>query len=1492
MATGAPLVPYGNAENFRQDVAPVSKGFSQHASRYVGAELSTTQPDYLDRINYTARDYPVMFRHRRLQLQDTIEGFFLFGFEWYVYVLPWLITNEKHIKKNIYRHNVRPALPTPSKGVSRTDSHQTSTKEAHVQRLGRSFYMDGDMMGTDDGDRQYIHNCMGVAQGSQLAVNMATMQELIDCKNYVRDWTEYAGRRNFLEDVMEMEIARFAGMAASANYLEQVVQSSITAFQNRSLKPGAVIGWDTLPMLQSMVLTGAKTAFWQLGPDGRDVFVQGPDAITTIKNLPLFINRQFTLNEDVGPVQYCARDTTFGEKYEMSWNQRRGEFFGPGGSLYNSDQREIRIYDLDTDSWKPVTLKDAVLHSKIWDTVSGGYAQELLQAVKDANFATQKQNGFAEKFERYSDPARLDSEVAFTRKENMFYSHDTNARLMFLPQYIAQFDTDVVKTNDLVQMAHQYLQNAFGANYATYQTNVSAARDFVNRWETEANDSDEFWDETAKLNAPKSIDTNGKWIGEQAIAGAPRDWVPNARGHLDLVQYKAAYGLYAPGYANYPGFKEFVAQGAKQGWPLATVDEARKVVSLVETIAQSNARMAPRSRITHAASTPEWFHNKKAELTVWELLFGARAPIFLAAPKLQQGQGQNDGKNPVYAPRGEEAPAYNTFPGQYAIIGTLPLGALLSLMVKAAFSQAESTLVTDLIDGVVTAVQNNSDAEKERNAKEEQSRSNTLNTLINHIMSFKNEKKQYLLYYAVVNVYNQLKTGSLVITDEQRNNFFSLAKSMKINRTEVDKKSREFDAQFQAEAQATKASIEKKAGEIYRLGVADVEIVDFTQPQNLQIGAMKKELNAAFLATKSRTETPMTVLRQAVEDVEKLARRHGGNFAWGNLEAWSAKVGAGLSGPQLHELVSTIENYNAAAKNFDDTWKNVFSTAAGQKQIVEDDDDIDEPKRQGVERKTKRFFFRAPLSMTRHLLYQSSDNPDPRIRAADPQTGFRTMFYTLRTPEQRHYEEDPIMVMGRMPFMSDIGAKELHSLETASVLLQHQNYPSVDQNEIGYVAPESIATASRQMSAGSKYSTLSHKRKAPTSDDTRSKKRGVSFGEKAVAKTALQIAEEEAESSMRYSDQVRRRDLSSAFGMQQRGSSDDDDDDRDDKMGGSLPTGPLFYDGGKRGFYTSDEDGDSMREDEATRRMREEIGKQTDALMQASPTVEYSLMMLGSMAYRWERAAEQEDLVRMAMVIIMMTDASDPQAWVSLIDHNISPPFNILLWRLHITVSMYSAIVLVPGRETGVNIIGDRNFSVQEFNVDKIVHGHLTFFHKAIVWRDQNVDHLLDLYPHKVRGGWGMSWVEKAEEINQMKKNRGSCIAWAYPLGEEINKVAVSFIGDSIYRASSLATNLQDPSLAYSLTMSRFYADYVWKINRARTSYTSQIATFSRSREQLNVVAFSGPHFAWDKSKKTWTLATAGTGHAKGNKSGPGRRSVWMGQSYETFPSPVATTVY
>ena len=1479
-----PFYTQQTPESFRSDVAPVTKGVNERTlSRYLGEQLVATQPNPLDRLNYNARNLPDMFRGRRLQLQDSVEGFILNGFEFYTYLIPWLVTNEKSVKMNVYRHNVRAATPTPNKGVSRMQTHQTSTKEATVERFGAAFMMEGDMMGTPEGDRQYIRNLMGMAQGCQLRVNEETMAALIDCKNYVQDWMEYRGRRNWVEDVMEMEINRFAGMAADPNFLDQNVAQSISVFKNRSLVPGAIIGWETLPFLEAMVATGSKTGFWQLGPDGRDVFVAGPDAIASIQKLPLFLARPFTVNEDDGPKQFLSRDTTVGEYYPMSFTERRGELFGPGGSTYTSDQREIRIYDIGTDGWKAVTLKEALANSRIWYTNPGSYTAELREAVRDANLSVRKQNGFKEKVARYSDPAALDHQTKFTRTENMMFAHAPDARLMFLPLFIGQFDTDVIQTTDLRQMAQQFLQSAFGVGPVAdkLRADVEDARAFVHRWEAEATDNSEFWDALAAENAARSTDITGNWVGEQVAEGAPRDWKPNSKASLDLPQNIGI--LFPPGFANPPGFETVVAQGTAKGYDSAVVNGARNVNDIVSRVTRQTTRIGGRSQIAQAAATPEWFHTKKPEITTWEILFGRRAPIFLAAPAGSNG-GTADASKSVRPVTGSEEITYNSYPGQYSVYGTMPVGALVASMLgmysssNAAQLQTSSAAYSTIFKQVVEPLSTNPTPEQiAANVQQEAARKATLNALSRRISQFtSDETKKYRGYYATEDVYNALDLASNPTVDATyRAKFADLATSgdIKLKPAGVDKKNREYDEKYKQE-QANKALIDAKAAEIFKVGYGDIEATDISTANNPDFINKRADLRKLLLPTKTKAQTPMTNLLSAIENVEKLGRRYG-NFSWDNLKRWGTEVSSILNDEASLELADAIETYNAANEEMRNTWNSVFST--GVKEIALDSDEEGgrpltfEARKPGKEIATGFYYFRAPLSMTRQLLYGSIENPAPRIRAADHETDFRTMFYPQHSPNSTYFE-DEVMAMGKMPFMADIGSKELHDFHSSSVVKGMLIPASVsDDQHIGYKAPQHIISAARKFNTSTQKlydaTQSSLKRKsAAAQQQQESKKRGVGFTDSESPLTAAQTLQLQAQRGFEKSAFLRQQDA--------------DDDDIDDKR---LRSGAQF-------MSTGQGEEESSTATDAER--REEID-QGLASLQARPqtTNDYNMLLASpTMAYRWQVANQEDELTRLAMLYIIMTRADDYLSQVALIDANVNLPYNFLIWRLHITISMYSLIVMVPGRETGVNIIGDRNFAMQEQVVDKIAVGHLTFYHKCIIWRPQNVDHLLDIYPHKYRAGWDMSWVDKAEDINSNpKKDRGSLISWIMPAGEQITKAAVSFVGGSIHRMQPLTTNLPDTTLATVLTMAPFYADKVWKIDRTKTTYTGEIATFKKSRKMLNVVAYAGKYIAWDKSQKVWNLKTQGTGHLRGVKSGPLTREIWTGQSTKLFPQAITT---
>jgi len=1554
--------PYQSSETFRQDLGPTTKGYDERTlSRYLGPQLTSTQPNQLERLNYGARNLPDMFRNRRLQVQDSLEGFIVNGFEFYTYLVPWLVTNEKSVKMNVYRHNVRPATITPNKGVSRQQTHQVSTKEATTERYGASFYIEGDMMGTPEGDRQYIRNLMGMAQGCQLTVNQETMGNLIDCKNYVQDWIETRGRRNWVEDVMEMEIARFAGMAADSNFLDQVVQQSITAFGLRNIVPDAIIAWDTMPLVESMI-NATKTGFWQMGPNGRDAFVAGPDGVTAIRKLPVFLARPFTVNEDDGPKQFLARDTTIGERYPMSWNDRRGEKFGTGCSSFCSDQREIRIWDLPTDSMRAISIKEALLQARIWNPVTKKYSEELQRAVAEFNYRANTEQGFAEKA-KYGDPAALDADPSTVRIDNPFFAFDTTARIGFLPHFIGQFSTDVIKTTDLRQMAEQMLMSAFGANRDAIELEVSNARSFVARWEDEAKYEDNYWQELIDKNIAKSVAADGTWVGERNSAQAPRDWVPNEKGSLELPAHEESFGKYAAGFANYPGFETFKTSD----WPLESRTGAERTLKTVDEVTRQMVRVNKYSRLGKTAAVAEWFHVKKPEIVVWEVLIGRRAPMFIAAAPSGGRAGAGGRANKGDAIKKDVAAQtikYTKYPGNYAFVATLPVAAIISFAVSTVLGGTRGSEVVAIFRNVVSPLgAAATDQEKEKNAEEENARTAIANSMIARFMYYtKNEEKPHHAVYFIRDVATALGVGTTFsnVTDDYRKKFFALSKDWptKMARKQIEAKEKEYDAAFEKESPANQATIKTQGEELHDLGVADVEILD--PVENTLPVAQKQQLRSILLSSEKNKSTPMTVLADAIERVEVLGRRYG-NFSWEKLQQWGTDVAARLSDAQTAELADVINSYNAAGAAFDSAVKTVFNVGtaytddekkdirASETQIVINEvtivgsdkdkkdfllqvlierwrverdatkradlrdaivrnggnlpkntkeegseegsggDDDDEarnarerrraaPKKVFVKRSdnaAKMYFFRAPLTMTRTLLYSAVENDvAPLIQAADESTGFRTVFSAQRNPSASVYVEDPYLVMGRRPHMLDISASALRSFHNSSLVQQHIIYAAA-KDETGFVAPAHVREKARKIGssrfASAKRSSdeafgVSAAMTSPRGDSDYTQKRRAT----GAAVPAMQAAQKEMLRAMA------------------KGVRTDRDDDVDDKT--PMAAAARLFSGAKASFMSAGlsetEKAQKAEEDAITMEVNalKSYEKQTEAMF----SNEFARMTLGmTMEYRWKAALNDSDLLRLAQAWIANTDATNPDAFVEMVDNNINFPFNIDIIRPQMKFSMYSLIVMRAGRDTGVNIIGDRNFAMQDQVLDKVAMGHLTFYFKCIIWRPQNIDHLLDIYPQKYRSGVDMTWIKGPENFGLKKNTSGSLMAWIYTLGESVEKSAMSLIAADAQRAQPSVTNLPDQSLAATLSTTDFYSRHVWKIPLNQTSYTQEVATFKKQRMQLNVVVYAGKYIAWDKSKKCYVLKTEGTGHLKGNKSGPSTGAVWMGQSNKQFPQTV-----
>src|SRR3990172_3515364 len=127
----------------------------QHAQSQLelmfGPSTRTQSRRFGQDISSTHQDLYAVYEGDNLYLADTISGFILRNIEWYTAVLPWLQTNQMHVKWNTFHFNRVMATPVPYEGISRLVTSRKHEHTASVSRYGIAFIMEGDMAGSENG---------------------------------------------------------------------------------------------------------------------------------------------------------------------------------------------------------------------------------------------------------------------------------------------------------------------------------------------------------------------------------------------------------------------------------------------------------------------------------------------------------------------------------------------------------------------------------------------------------------------------------------------------------------------------------------------------------------------------------------------------------------------------------------------------------------------------------------------------------------------------------------------------------------------------------------------------------------------------------------------------------------------------------------------------------------------------------------------------------------------------------------------------------------------------------------------------------------------------------------------------------------------------------------------------------------------------------------------------------------------------------------------
>jgi hypothetical protein len=139
----------------------------------------------------------------------------------------------------------------------------------------------------------------------------------------------------------------------------------------RRIVPDACLLWPQAKIHMSKEINGATTGYWRLGPESRQIFEAGPDAMGVIEGVAIWESREFDVNVGGPRAQPLERSTQVGEFYGMLFGSRRTEELCVSNgvsdlSTYRTSQRDIFIYDLPSDDYRRISFREALLETEIF----------------------------------------------------------------------------------------------------------------------------------------------------------------------------------------------------------------------------------------------------------------------------------------------------------------------------------------------------------------------------------------------------------------------------------------------------------------------------------------------------------------------------------------------------------------------------------------------------------------------------------------------------------------------------------------------------------------------------------------------------------------------------------------------------------------------------------------------------------------------------------------------------------------------------------------------------------------------------------------------------------------------------------------------------------------------------------------------------------------------------------------------------------------------
>jgi hypothetical protein len=313
---------HNNAANFNHSVHDSARSNASDMQKYFGPLRNADVDTFAsDAFAHETHNLPRAFVGRNKFLMATIDFLITKDDDWYTRsVLPWLHTEELHVKWNIWRFNKTMMDYEPEQGVPRYVSYESESRSDSLVRRGLAFIIEHGFYKTELGRQHYLMNLKQIVEAVHETVYFGVMHELMAAPNYYEQWQAKHGRApsiitNDAVNALAEERWRFACVQKDIKGLFILDAEIKDRMRRVGIEPTSWIFPSKMAIYASMV-PEYFNEFIRAGDKATTALESGAKRFDTFRGCNVHETRPFDTDfMSSGSIEPLMRDREIGEYY-------------------------------------------------------------------------------------------------------------------------------------------------------------------------------------------------------------------------------------------------------------------------------------------------------------------------------------------------------------------------------------------------------------------------------------------------------------------------------------------------------------------------------------------------------------------------------------------------------------------------------------------------------------------------------------------------------------------------------------------------------------------------------------------------------------------------------------------------------------------------------------------------------------------------------------------------------------------------------------------------------------------------------------------------------------------------------------------------------------------------------------------------------------------------------------------------------------------------